>query len=424
MDLSKLLNDVADFALYSTIRNYIYARIELLMEQILSNNLTLTLTIVTSLFTLWIMIQGFLIITGRSQEGLKGFIFSLGKSYVIILMALGVSSNSSFALRALTETLNNGVSQIMMGNDSSGSKCLLTTTSDMLGCKIDKNLSVTQGVMGFMNQIDTADDPVLEEKVDKAKLFAGIGTAGPGIVAGTMLILYRLAMALFVGFAPIFILCLLFKKTAPLFSKWLYYGLATIFSSVMLAVMADISADLVEMMATSLFVSKGLLEFVTGQGVGGIAQAATQQLGLGLILSTLLITAPPMAGMWFNGVMGSFTPYSAFNGWNSSSSQALPPNMDGGRSMAEHRYSNSARNISENSPNIPNSKPDEFNTGNKLINGNQSSIKNSDTIKQYTTSELQNANSSANNHLPQPNTGKTLDEIKPNHNKGNNDEKA
>ncbi len=64
---------------------------------------------------------------------------------------------------------------------------------------------------------------------------------------------------------------------------------------------------------------------------------ATQQLGLGLILSTLLITVPPMAGMWFNGVMGSFTPYSAFNGWNSNSSQALPPNMDGGRSMMGQR---------------------------------------------------------------------------------------
>lgn len=330
MDLSNLLNDAADFALYSTIRNYIYARIELLMEQILSNNLTLALTIVTSLFTLWIMIQGFLIVTGRSQEGLKGFIFNLGKSYVIILMALGVSSSSSFALRTLTETLNNGVSQIMLGNDSSGSKCLLTTTRDMLGCKIDKNLSVTQGVMGFMNQIDTADDPILEEKVDKAKLFAGIGTAGPGIVAGTMLILYRLAMALFVGFAPIFILCLLFKKTAPLFSKWLYYGLATIFSSVMLAVMADISSDLVEMMATSLFVSKGLLEFVTGEGVGGVAQAATQQLGLGLILSTLLITAPPMDGMWFNGVMGQYYGSNYLGGWNGSQ----PPVGSGANSGA------------------------------------------------------------------------------------------
>ena len=115
-------------------------------------------------------------------------------------------------------------------------------------------------------------------------------------------------MALFIGFAPIFILCLLFKKTAPLFQKWLYYGLATIFSGVMLGVMSDIAMDLVSNVGTSLFLSKEAMQFVTTkETLVGLADTATQQLGLGLILSTLLIVVPPMAGMWFNGVMGSFT---------------------------------------------------------------------------------------------------------------------
>ena len=34
-----------------------------------------------------------------------------------------------------------------------------------------------------------------------------------------------------------------------------------------------------------------------------------QQLGLGLMLSTLLISTPPMAAQFFNGVMGSFSSY-------------------------------------------------------------------------------------------------------------------
>ena len=316
MDLEKLANNAADFALYSAMRNYIVTRIEYFMELVLSRNLSLALTITIALLTLWIMVQGFMIATGRSQEGLKGFLFNLGKSYFIVLMALGVSSNSSFAVRSLTEQLTNGISSIMTESNQNISKCIISTSSDMLGCKIDKNLATTQAVMGFINQVDTVDDPILEGKVEKAKLFAGIGTAGPAVVAGVMLILYRIAMALFIGFAPIFILCLLFKKTTPLFSKWLHYGLATIFSSVLLAVMADISSDLVEIVAKSLFVSKGLLEFVTGQGVGGISQTATQQLGLGMILSTLLITVPPMAGMWFNGVMSFASGFSPIQNWN------------------------------------------------------------------------------------------------------------
>ena len=321
MDLSDLVQKAAgeagDFALYTSIRNYIYARIEYFMEFALSRNLSLALTIVVSLLTLWIMIQGFLIATGRSQDNLKAFVFNLGKSYFIILLALGVSPTSAFSLRTLTETLTNGVASIMSEEGENINQCIVTTSGSLLGCKIDKNLSTTQAIMGFINQVDTANNPILEEKVEKAKMFAGIGSAGPGIVAGTMLILYRVAMALFVGFAPIFILCLLFKKTAPLFQKWLFFGLATIFSSVLLAVMADISADLIEIIAKSLFVSKTLLEFTTGQEVSGISQAATQQLGVGIMLSTLLVTVPPMAGLWFNGIMGTANPYSPLTDrWN------------------------------------------------------------------------------------------------------------
>ena len=336
MDLSDLVQKAAgeagDFALYTSIRNYIYARIEYFMEFALSRNLSLALTIVVSLLTLWIMIQGFLIATGRSQVNLKAFVFNLGKSYFIILLALGVSSTSAFSLRTLTETLTNGVASIMSEEGENINQCIVTTSGSLLGCKIDKNLSTTQAIMGFINQVDTANNPILEEKVEKAKMFAGIGSAGPGIVAGTMLILYRVAMALFVGFAPIFILCLLFKKTAPLFQKWLFFGLATIFSSVLLAVMADISADLIEIIAKSLFVSKTLLEFTTGQEVSGISQAATQQLGVGVMLSTLLIIVPPMAGTWFNGVMGTSYGTNYFGGWNG----GQPPPAGSGAGSGAH----------------------------------------------------------------------------------------
>lgn len=165
-------------------------------------------------------------------------------------------------------------------------------------------------MMGILDGIDTADSEYLEGKVTQARWFVGVGTAGPAIVAGTMLIMFRIAMALFIGFAPIFILCLLFKKTAPLFQKWLYYGLATIFSSVMLGVMAEISMDLVGNIAITDAVSN-IASALIGGNVGGIMQTVTQQLGLGLMLSTLLITVPPMAGAWFNGMMSTYSGYNA-----------------------------------------------------------------------------------------------------------------
>ncbi|WP_369587165.1 type IV secretion system protein [Kingella oralis] len=250
----------------------------------------------------------------------------MGKTYIIILVALGVSSTSEFSLRTLTEVTTDGVASLMVGENDVG-ECIMKSTSSLLGCKIDKSLTVAQASMAFINQIDTAENPNLAAQVERAKLFAGVGAAGPGIVTGTMLIIYRVAMALFVGFAPFFILCLMFKKTTPYFTKWLNYGLATMFSSALLAAMASISTDLVKIIAESQYkYSKiaSVTSIITGESVSGIFNSAMNQLGLGLMLSTVLIIVPPMAGAWFNGVMsGAYYGTNHFGGWNGTPTNAL-----------------------------------------------------------------------------------------------------
>lgn len=335
-----------DLLLYSSIRDYIYARITFFTEQVLSQNLTLALTVIIGLLTVWVMIQGFLIVTGRSQEGIKGFVFNLGKTYFIVAMALGVAAGGKFGVRTLTDTLSDGISQIMTGNSDVGSKCLTQDAQVIIGCKIDMNLTATQSMMGMLDGIDTADSDYLENKISEARWFAGIGTAGPAIVAGTMLIMFRIAIALFIGFAPIFILCLLFKKTAPLFQKWLYYGLATIFSSVMLGVMADIAMDLVSNIAITDAVTR-IASILGGGDLSGIMQTVTQQLGLGLVLSALLITVPPMAGAWFSGMMASYTGYNAMMGWNGGQ-PATPPGMNSQSQQIEQRANQVTERLAQN----------------------------------------------------------------------------
>ena len=364
-----------DLLLYSSIRDYIYARITFFTEQVLSQNLTLALTVIIGLLTVWVMIQGFLIVTGRSQEGIKGFVFNLGKTYFIVAMALGVAAGGKFGVRTLTDTLSDGISQIMTGNSDVGSKCLTQDAQVIIGCKIDMNLTATQSMMGMLDGIDTADSDYLENKISEARWFAGIGTAGPAIVAGTMLIMFRIAIALFIGFAPIFILCLLFKKTAPLFQKWLYYGLATIFSSVMLGVMADIAMDLVSNIAITDAVTR-IASILGGGDLSGIMQTVTQQLGLGLVLSTLLIVVPPMAGAWFSGMMASYTGYNAMMGWNGGQ-PATPPGMNS-QQQIEQRANQVTERLAQNQsqyqpPSLNNNTIGGFvgSTGNGGIDPNQ-----------------------------------------------------
>lgn len=56
------------------------------------------------------------------------------------------------------------------------------------------------------------------------------------------------------------------------------------------------------------FVAKWALNGFTGEGISSMA---LQQGGLGLVLTTLIITAPPMAAAFFQGTLGQFPAYSA-----------------------------------------------------------------------------------------------------------------
>lgn len=336
---------MTDFFLFSSIRDYLYARIAYFTEHVLSQNLTLALTVILGLLTVWVMIQGYLIAVGKSHEGLKGFILNMFKTYFVVAIALGTASGGSFGVRFMTETLTDGISQIMTGNSDVGTKCLMQETQTIVGCKIDQNLAATQAMMATLSGIDTADDDYLEGKLTEARWFAGVGTAGPAIVAGGMLMVFRVGMSLFIGFAPIFILCLLFKKTAPLFQKWLYYGLATIFSGVLLGVMADISMDLVANIAATSAIADITSMVLTGQAQAGIMQNVTQQLGLGLFLSAMLITIPPMAGSFFNGVMSNYSGYNAMAGWIGGRAET-PPGMNS-QQQVEQRVNNIREQIDQ-----------------------------------------------------------------------------
>ncbi|MDV3470279.1 conjugal transfer protein TrbL, partial [Stenotrophomonas sp. C3(2023)] len=46
----------------------------------------------------------------------------------------------------------------------------------------------------------------------------------------------------------------------------------------------------------------------------GFTSQAMQQGGMGLILTTLILTVPPMAAMFFQGTLGSFMAYSQIGG--------------------------------------------------------------------------------------------------------------
>ena len=141
-----------------------------------------------------------------------------------------------------------------------------------------------------------------------------------------MLLLYQVAIALFIGFGPLFILCLLFDQTKQLFQKWLFYGIGTMFSMAVLSAMVSIALDMVIRVSAAFWTSSLINSFFLEDAMSdGMTSQAMQQGGMGLILTTLILTAPPMAAMFFQGTLGSFMAYSQIGGSAAAGPQGQPP---------------------------------------------------------------------------------------------------
>jgi len=196
--------------------------------------------------------------------------------------------------------------------------------------QIDKSLAWMQVALSSIDAIQIMNDGELLEDKKRALFFIGMGTAGPAITAGAMLMLYEIAMALFIGFGPLFILCLLFDQTKQLFQRWLFYGIGTMFSMAVLAAMVSIALDMVVRVAATFWTTALVQEFILKESMSdGMTSQAMQQGGMGLILTALILTTPPMAAMFFQGTLGTFMAYSQIGGGASASPSAdgRPPGM-------------------------------------------------------------------------------------------------
>ncbi len=253
-----------------------------------------------SLLTIWVLIQGYRIVTGQSRDSMMALVTNSLRASLIVGIAIGAAAGSTSIYNTLTEGLSSVITQTVTGED------------DDPYDSIDRSLALMQIALTSIDSLDVGGDEILNDKKDRAMWFTGIGAGGPAVTAGTMLLLNKIAMALFVGLGPLFILCLLFEQTKQLFGKWLYYGIGTMFSLAVLSVMVTLAMDMVIAVAGSFWAGDLVGDLMGGAGTEGITSRAMQQGGLGLILTMLIISAPPMAAAFFQGTMGHFMPGSVF----------------------------------------------------------------------------------------------------------------
>lgn len=291
------MEELSDFVFFRALYDFIHSEIDEFAIDLLARTTALVSTAALSVLTLWILIRGYRIVTGQSHQPMMGLVTDALRTTLILGLACGMSLGGSTLYEFLGSDLPNEISRVVTGD------------AVPLNEQIDRNLALMQIAVGSIDALDVMGDTTLDAAKDRASWFAGLGTAGPAMSGGSLLLMNQIALALFIGLAPLFVLSLLFEQTKGLFGKWLYYGIGTMFSLAVLSVIVGIALDMVLKVGAAFWTSGVLMG-----SADGLTSLAMQQGCLGLVLTILILSAPPMAAQFFNGVLGNFSPKSVFGG--------------------------------------------------------------------------------------------------------------
>lgn len=296
--LRPMVQSFGDLLYYSLVSDFIRNEIDSfgfkLMERVSALVGTTALTVVT----IWVLIQGYRIISGRSRDSSMAFVLSVLRVTLIVTAATTIGVVGSGAHKFISKDLPDAIAATITGNDG-----------DTIEKQIDGNLAAMQFAMSSIDAINIVQDPTLNDDKKRALTMAAVGTAGPAMIGGAMLLLYQVALALFVGLGPLFVLCLIFDQTKSFFQRWLMYGISTMFSLAVLSSMIAIATKLVLGVAAAFWTTT-TLSALTGLSLSdGMTTIALQQGGVGLLLTVLIVTTPPMAANFFNGAIGQASTY-------------------------------------------------------------------------------------------------------------------
>ncbi|QWF15275.1 type IV secretion system protein [Lysobacter capsici] len=326
---------IGEWAFFKLIFEFIDNEIAVLQDNMLTRMAFWIGSVGATLMTFWIIFNGFRILTGQSRDSMMGLVVTTLRSTLIIVAASTLTLGNANIYSLLTSGLQEEVSYFVTGKRSSPAD------------SIDSNLAKMQITMAAIETLPALENQSIKNDIDKAVLMTGIGVAGPAVIGGALLLMYKVALALFVGLGPLFILSLLFEQTKSLFSRWLFYGIGTMFSMAVLSFMVTIAMKIVGAVALQTAMKYTTALALNGMGVPvdmpSVSSLAMQQGGLGLVLTVLLVTIPPMAASFFQGALGQFGATSVF-GSVGARGQGGGGEQSGGRTSEAHGSTAPPRN--------------------------------------------------------------------------------
>ena len=124
-------------------------------------------------------------------------------------------------------------------------------------------------------------------------------------------------------FAPLCLVAYIFEQTRFMFMAWAKFTVTTLFSLALITVITVIAMKVVLFVAAAL-----ILVEITGGGAD-LKSIATTQGGVGMLLTTLVLGAPPLITNFFSGQVAA-----AFSGFNQVGNTADGKNPAGPQDLA------------------------------------------------------------------------------------------
>src|SRR4051812_21337891 len=124
------MQDVSAYLYYRLIYNFLSDKIERFGLDMMQRVAAWASAVALVLVTIWILIQGYRVLTGQMREPLMGLVISMGRIVVIVGAATTMGFAGTDLHTFLTSTVDKQVHQFFTGHEDE-------TTSDA----IDKNLA-------------------------------------------------------------------------------------------------------------------------------------------------------------------------------------------------------------------------------------------------------------------------------------------
>ena len=305
--LSGIVNDdsLVSGLIFSGTRGYIYGMVRNFGLDGFGNIQKLLLTVLTLYLTLWFILQGWRIATGRTQANMLQFSQRAVMAAFVMWLAL-LGANHSANIIDKIEDAQSIITATIAGENFKNPEKMLDGTlvlMQMMGNKLEAGLP------------KEADGKTM---LTTGLLFVtGMGQALPAIISGGLLLLNRIALYLCIMFAPLCLAAYLFESTRFMFVTWAKFTVSTLFS------MAVITVIVVMAIKAVLFVTAALM-FAEMTGGIDLKSIATAQGGVGMLLTTLVLGGPPLVTNFFSGQVSA-----AFQGYNQ-----VGANLGGGKPAA------------------------------------------------------------------------------------------